>query len=70
MKPACWSQRAYDGGYRDYSYLEPNPIFKQQMGSDPRYREIIDGMRRDIATQRERARQRGLLDLASLQAPH
>jgi TolB-like protein len=64
-----WLQRAHDGGYRDYSFLEPNPILKRQMGSDPRFLEIIDGMRRDIATQRERARQRGLLDLTSLLAP-
>ena len=61
-----WLQRAHDGGYRDYSFLERNPILKQQMGSDPRFIEIIDRMRRDIATQRERARQRGLLDLTGV----
>ena len=61
-----WLQRAHDGGYRDYSFLERNPILKRQMGSDPRFIEIIDRMRRDIATQRERARQRGLLDLTGV----
>ena len=65
-----WLQRAHDGGYRDYSFLERNPILKRQMGSDPRFLEIIDRMRRDIATQRERARQRGLLDLTSVLVPH
>jgi TolB-like protein len=65
-----WLQRAHDGGYRDYSFLERNPILKRQMGSDQRFIEIIDRIRRDIATQRERARQRGLLDLTSVIGPH
>ena len=49
-----WLQRAHDGGYRDYAFLERNPILKQQMGSDPRFIEFIDRMRRDVAAQRER----------------
>jgi len=61
-----WLRRAYDGGYRDYDFLERDPIFRQQMGADARFIEFIDRMRRDIATQRERARQGGLLDLGSL----
>lgn len=61
-----WLRRAYDGGYRDYDFLERDPIFRQQMGNDARFIEFIDRVRRDIATQRERARQRGLLDLTEL----
>jgi hypothetical protein len=64
-----WLQRAYDGGYRDYAYIELNPIFKQQMGADPRYVAYLDRMRSDVAAQRERARQRGLLDLTGLVGP-
>jgi serine/threonine protein kinase len=61
-----WLRRAYDGGYRDYDFLERDPIFRQQMGADARFIEFIDRMRRDIATQRERARQRDLLDPTGL----
>jgi TolB-like protein len=61
-----WLQRAYEGGYRDYAFIELNPIFKQQLGADPRYIAYLDRMRADIAAQRERARQRGLLDLTGL----
>ncbi len=61
-----WLQRAHDGGYRDFAFLERNPILKQQMGSDPRFIEFIDRMRRDVAAQRERARARGLLELTGL----
>jgi len=39
---------------------------RQQMGADAPFIDFIDRMRRDIATQRERARQRGLLDLTGL----
>jgi tetratricopeptide (TPR) repeat protein len=61
-----WLQRAYDGGYRDYSFLEPNPILKQQLGTDARFVAFLDRMRGDVAAQRERARQRGLLDLSGV----
>jgi hypothetical protein len=36
------------------------------MGTDARFVEFIDRMRRDVAAQRERARARGLLDLADV----
>ena len=36
------------------------------MGTDARFLEFIDRMRRDVAEQRERARQRGLLDLTGV----
>ena len=61
-----WLQRAHDGGYRDYAFLERNPILVQLMGQDPRFVAFIDRMRRDVAVQRERARQRGLLDLTAV----
>ena len=61
-----WLQRAHDGGYRDYAFLELNPILVQLMGKDPRFIAFIDRMRRDVAVQRERARQRGLLDLTAV----
>jgi TolB-like protein len=64
-----WLQRAHDGGYRDYAFLEPNPILRQQMGTDARFIEFIDRMRRDVAVQRERAKARGLLELTSLLGP-
>ncbi len=64
-----WLQRAHDGGFRDYAFLERNPMLRQQMGSDPRFIEFIDRMRRDVAAQRERARQRGLLDLTVVLGP-
>jgi TolB-like protein/tRNA A-37 threonylcarbamoyl transferase component Bud32 len=61
-----WLGRAYEGGYRDYAFLERNPILRHQMGTDARFVEFIDRMRRDVAAQRERARARGLLDLADV----
>jgi hypothetical protein len=39
------------------------------MGTDTRFVELIDRMRRDVAAQRERARARGLLELAGLFRP-
>ena len=42
-----WLRRAYDGGYRDYDFLERDPIFRQQMGGDARFIEFIDRVRRD-----------------------
>ena len=64
-----WLQQAHDGGFRDYAYLERNPILRQQMGGDPRFIGVIDRMRLDVAAQRERARARGLLDLTGVLGP-
>ena len=64
-----WLQRAHDGGFRDYDYLVRNPILLQVMGQDPRFIAFIARMRDDITAQRERARQRGLLDLTGLLGP-
>jgi TolB-like protein len=64
-----WLRRAYEGGYRDYDFLERDPILRRQMGTDARFVEFIDRMRRDVAAQRERARARGLLELTGLLRP-
>jgi hypothetical protein len=64
-----WLGRAYDAGYRDYALLEHDPVFRAQFGTDPRFMTVIDRMRRDVDAQRERARQRGLLELQSLLNP-
>ena len=54
---------------RDYAFIERNPIFKRQMEIDARFVDFIDRMRRDVAAQRERARQRGLLDVVGVVGP-
>jgi hypothetical protein len=64
-----WLRRAYDSGYRAYSLLERDPIFRHQMGDDVRFVAFIDRMRRDVAAQRERAQARGLLELTGLLDP-
>jgi eukaryotic-like serine/threonine-protein kinase len=60
-----WLDRAFEAGYRDYGFLERDPIFKP-LGSDARFVRVLDRMRRDVETQRDRARTRGLLELQSL----
>ena len=30
-----WLRCAYDGGYRNYSFLERDPILRRQIGTDP-----------------------------------
>lgn len=63
-----WLSRAYDAGFRDYGTLERDPILAALAG-DARFREILDRMRKDVAAQRARARDRGLLDVDALLAP-
>ena len=64
-----WLRRAYDGGYRNYRFLERDPILRRQIGTDPRFLEFIDRMRSDVAAQRERALARGLLEVTAVLPP-
>ena len=64
-----WLERAVDAGYRDYDFIERDPIFRTQLGTDKRLAGLVERMRRDVDAQRERARRRGLLEVESLLAP-
>jgi hypothetical protein len=63
-----WLERGFEAGYRDFGFLELDPIFKPLAG-DTRFVRVLDRMRRDVEAQRERARARGLLELTSLIGP-
>ena len=63
-----WLERAFQAGYRDYGFLERDPIFRP-LRSHAGFISVLDRMRRDVEAQRERARTRGLLDLQSLIGP-
>jgi eukaryotic-like serine/threonine-protein kinase len=63
-----WLERAFEAGYRDYGFLERDPIFRP-VRSHAGFMSVLDRMRRDVEAQRERARTRGLLDLQSLIGP-
>jgi hypothetical protein len=58
-------QRAYDAGWRDYGIAVIDPMLSG-VRDDSRFRALVDRARTDVAAQRERARQRGLLDFAPL----
>jgi eukaryotic-like serine/threonine-protein kinase len=61
----AWVSRAYDAGYRDYAFLDRDPILAP-LRDEPRYHDILGRMRQDVAAQRARARQRGLLEVETL----
>ena len=63
-----WLGRAVEGGYREYAQIELDPILAE-LRSEPRYRQAIDRMRRDVDAQRARAGERGLLDVTNLFEP-
>ena len=63
-----WLERAFEAGYRDYGFLERDPIFRP-LRSHAGFMSVLARMRRDVEAQRERARTRGLLDLQSLIGP-
>ncbi len=63
-----WLERAVEGGYREYAQIERDPILAELL-SEPRYRQAIDRMRRDVDAQRARAGERGLLDVTNLFEP-
>ena len=63
-----WLERAFDAGWRDYGFLERDPIFRP-LANDARFGRVLDRVRRDVEAQRERARTRGLLELKSLIGP-
>jgi eukaryotic-like serine/threonine-protein kinase len=63
-----WLQRAVDVGYRDEGLLERDPILNRQLGSNRRFKDLLEGIRSDVDAQRDRARARGLLELEPLVA--
>jgi hypothetical protein len=58
-------QRAYDAGWRDYGIAAIDPMLAALRG-DSRFGALLGRAKEDVAAQRERARQRGLLDFAPL----
>ena len=63
-----WLARAHDAGYRDYGFLERDPILAE-LRENSRFSDIIDRMRKDVDAQRARAQERGLLDIEAARKP-
>jgi hypothetical protein len=57
--------RSYDNGFLDYGVLEADPMFAP-LRADAAFQLLIQRMKADVAVQRTRAAERGLLDLSTL----
>jgi TolB-like protein len=60
--------RSYDNGFRDYGVLEADPMFAP-LRADAAFQILMQRMKADVAVQRTRAAERGLLDLSTLVSP-
>jgi tetratricopeptide (TPR) repeat protein len=60
-----WLEQAHKKGFREYGYLERDAVFTP-LAETPRFRQLLQQMQRDVAEMRQRARDRGLMDLAKL----
>jgi tetratricopeptide (TPR) repeat protein len=49
-----WLQRAYDAGWRDSRTLARDPMFETLRG-EPRFKELLSRMNRDVAAMRDRS---------------
>jgi TolB-like protein len=58
-------QLAYDNGWRDYGIASIDPMLAS-VREHPDFRSLRDRAKRDVTAQRDRARDRGLLDFSSL----
>jgi serine/threonine protein kinase len=63
-----WLAQAHERGYRDYGFLERDPILAE-LRTTARFGDILDRMRKDVDARRARAEERGLFEVDSLLAP-
>jgi eukaryotic-like serine/threonine-protein kinase len=57
--------RSYDNGFRDYDVIAQDPMFAP-LRADAAFQMLIQRMKADVAEQRGRAAERGLLNLSTL----
>jgi len=57
--------RSYDNGFRDYDVLAQDPMFAP-LRPDAAFQILIQRMKADVAAQRGRAAERGLMDFSTL----
>jgi hypothetical protein len=60
-----WLDQAYKKGFREIGHLERDAFFTPLAGTS-RFRQLLQQMQADVATMRQRARDRGLMDLGKL----
>jgi serine/threonine protein kinase/Flp pilus assembly protein TadD len=58
-------EEAYQKGFRAYDFVERDRVFAPLRDS-PRFRQLVQQMQQDVAAMRQRARERGLMDLEKL----